>query len=120
MSPLLPIHLSLLAPGAAGCHVQAMQLTLEVPDTIHQAMRIPEPERQSRLLLELACALYEREIKDWNGQIVDHGRTWETSGRVGKSPVILIGEKARKLGSRLKKFFAHQNTKLLWWITVLF
>lgn len=39
-----------------------MQLTLEVPDTIQQAMRVPEPERQSRLLLELACALYEREI----------------------------------------------------------
>lgn len=39
-----------------------MQLTLEVPDDIQQAMRIPEPERQSRLLIELACALYERNI----------------------------------------------------------
>ncbi len=39
-----------------------MQLTLEVPDTIQQAMRVPEPERRSRLLLELACALYAREI----------------------------------------------------------
>ncbi len=39
-----------------------MQLTLEVPDDIQQAMRVPEPERQSRLLIELACALYERRI----------------------------------------------------------
>lgn len=39
-----------------------MQLTLEVPDAIQQAMRVPERERQSRLLLELACALYQREI----------------------------------------------------------
>jgi predicted HTH domain antitoxin len=40
----------------------AMQLTLEGPDAIQQALRVPEPERQSRLLLELACALYQREI----------------------------------------------------------
>jgi predicted HTH domain antitoxin len=39
-----------------------MQLTLEVPDAIQQAMRVPEPERQSCLLLQLACALYQREI----------------------------------------------------------
>jgi predicted HTH domain antitoxin len=39
-----------------------MQLTLEVPDNIQQAMRVPELECRSRLLIELACALYEREI----------------------------------------------------------
>lgn len=42
--------------------VCGVQLTLEVPDSIQQAMRVPEAERRSRLLLELACALYERNI----------------------------------------------------------
>ncbi len=39
-----------------------MPITLEVPDDIQAAMRVPLPERQSRLLVELACALYQREI----------------------------------------------------------
>ena len=39
-----------------------MSMTLEVPDDIQRAMRVPEPERQTRLLIELACALYQREI----------------------------------------------------------
>lgn len=39
-----------------------MAMTLEVPDEIQRAMRLPGPERQSRLLIELACALYQREI----------------------------------------------------------
>ena len=39
-----------------------MSMTLEVPDDIQRALRVPEPERQNRLLVELACALYHREI----------------------------------------------------------
>ena len=39
-----------------------MAMHLEVPDGIQEALRVPEPERQSRLLVELACALYHREI----------------------------------------------------------
>lgn len=39
-----------------------MSMTIEVPDEIQRALRVPEPERQSRLLVELACALYHREI----------------------------------------------------------
>ena len=39
-----------------------MSMTLEVPDEIQRAMRVPEPERQTRLVIELACALYQREI----------------------------------------------------------
>jgi predicted HTH domain antitoxin len=39
-----------------------MAMTLEVPDEIHLALRVPEPEQQARLLVELACALYQREI----------------------------------------------------------
>ena len=39
-----------------------MSMTLEVPDEIQRALRVPEPERRARLLVELACALYHREI----------------------------------------------------------
>jgi predicted HTH domain antitoxin len=39
-----------------------MSMMLEVPDEIQRALRVPEPERQTRLLVELACALYHREI----------------------------------------------------------
>lgn len=39
-----------------------MPMILEVPDGVQQALRVPEPERQVRLLAELACALYQREI----------------------------------------------------------
>ncbi|MFM7180767.1 MAG: UPF0175 family protein [Verrucomicrobiales bacterium] len=39
-----------------------MPITLQVSDAIQQALRVPEPERQSRLMVELACALYQREI----------------------------------------------------------
>jgi len=39
-----------------------MSMTLEVPNEIQRALRVPEPERQTRLLIELACALYHREI----------------------------------------------------------
>ena len=39
-----------------------MSLTLEVSSKIQRALRVPEPERQTRLLVELACALYHREI----------------------------------------------------------
>jgi predicted HTH domain antitoxin len=39
-----------------------MPMTIEVPNEIQRALRLPEPERQTRLLVELACALYHREI----------------------------------------------------------
>lgn len=39
-----------------------MAMTLVVPDDIQAAMRVPGPERQARLLVELASALYQREI----------------------------------------------------------
>lgn len=39
-----------------------MSMILEVPDGIQQALRVPESERHVRLLVELACALYQREI----------------------------------------------------------
>jgi predicted HTH domain antitoxin len=39
-----------------------MILTLEIPDEVSQAMRLPAPEVRTRLQLELAISLYEQEI----------------------------------------------------------
>lgn len=39
-----------------------MSLTLEIPDTIEQALRLPEDHRRDELMLELAVALYARGI----------------------------------------------------------
>lgn len=50
-----------------------MSITLEVPDEIQRAMRVPVPERQTRLMIELACALYQREI-------LSFGKAAELSG----------------------------------------
>jgi predicted HTH domain antitoxin len=39
-----------------------MSIQLEIPDSIAQAMRIPPSEQQQQLLIELALALYARDI----------------------------------------------------------
>lgn len=39
-----------------------MSLTLEIPDEVSRAMRIPLPELKSRLQLELAISLYQQSI----------------------------------------------------------
>ncbi len=39
-----------------------MSLTLEIPDEVSQAMRLPPPEVKSRLRLELAISLYGQAI----------------------------------------------------------
>jgi len=39
-----------------------MGLTLEIPDEVSQAMRLPPPEVKSRLQLELAVSLYGQQI----------------------------------------------------------
>jgi len=44
------------------------------------------------------------EIKDWDGAITDLEERWGTRGRIEKSPVKLIQEKAKKLKSKLKTF----------------
>ena len=51
-----------LAGIPSPCQCSRMSMILEVPDEIQRALRVPVPERQSRLLAELACALYQREI----------------------------------------------------------
>jgi predicted HTH domain antitoxin len=37
-------------------------LTLDIPDTVSQAMRLPPPEVEARLRLELAVSLYAQQI----------------------------------------------------------
>ncbi len=39
-----------------------MSLTLEIPDEVSQALRLPPPEVKSRLQLELAVSLYAQAI----------------------------------------------------------
>jgi predicted HTH domain antitoxin len=39
-----------------------MSLSLEIPDEVSQAMRLPPAEAKSRLQLELAVSLYAQEI----------------------------------------------------------
>lgn len=39
-----------------------MSLTLEIPDGVSQAMRLPPLEAEARLRLELAVSLYAQEI----------------------------------------------------------
>ena len=40
----------------------AMELYLQVPDSVTQAIRLPEKRMREDLLLELAVALYAREV----------------------------------------------------------
>jgi len=39
-----------------------MSLTLDIPDDVMAALPVPEAEREHYLLLEMACALYARDL----------------------------------------------------------
>lgn len=39
-----------------------MSLIIEIPDSVADAMRVPRPERESRVKADLACALYAGEV----------------------------------------------------------
>ena len=39
-----------------------MSVTLEIPDEVSRAMRLPPPELEHRLRLELAAALYGQQV----------------------------------------------------------
>lgn len=39
-----------------------MSLIIEIPDSVADAMRVPRPERESRVRVDLACALYAGEV----------------------------------------------------------
>jgi predicted HTH domain antitoxin len=51
----------------------AMSLTIQIPDSVLEAMRIPRPERESRIRTDLACALYA-------GEILAFGKAAELAG----------------------------------------
>ncbi len=50
-----------------------MSVTLEIPDDVSQAMRVPTPELEARLRLELAVALYAQ-------QVLSLGKTAQLAG----------------------------------------
>ena len=50
-----------------------MSVTLEIPDDVSQAMRVPPPELEARLRLELAAALYAQ-------QVLSLGKTAQLAG----------------------------------------
>ncbi len=39
-----------------------MSLIIEIPDSVADAMRVPRPERESRIRVDLGCALYAGEV----------------------------------------------------------
>ena len=39
-----------------------MSITLDIPDDVLGVMPVPEPEQKRFLLLEIACALYGRDV----------------------------------------------------------
>ena len=39
-----------------------MSVTLDIPDGVMAALPVPEPEREHFLVLEIACAMYARDV----------------------------------------------------------
>jgi predicted HTH domain antitoxin len=39
-----------------------MALIIEIPDSVAEAMRVPRPEREARVRVDLACAFYAGEV----------------------------------------------------------
>lgn len=64
-----------------------MSLVVEVPDEVASALRVPEQERASRVLLELACGLYA------NG-LLPAGKAAQLSGL----PRLRFGEEIARRG----------------------
>ena len=63
-----------------------MSVTLDIPDDVLAALPMPEQERKGYLLLEIACALYARDL-------LSLGRAAELAGM----PKITFGQ---EIGSR--------------------
>lgn len=65
-----------------------MSLTLEIPDEVSQAMRLPPPEAAARLRLELAVSLYAQQILSL-GKAAELAEmpTWELNGILAKRVV---------------------------------
>jgi predicted HTH domain antitoxin len=65
-----------------------MSLTLEIPDEVSRAMRLPPPEAEARLRLELAISLYAQEILSLGkaAELADVPR-WELNAALAKRGV---------------------------------
>jgi predicted HTH domain antitoxin len=65
-----------------------MSLTLEIPDDVSQAMRLPPLEIEARLRLELAISLYSQQILSLGkaAELAGISR-WELNGALAKRDV---------------------------------
>ena len=64
-----------------------MSMTLNIPDDVLAALPMPEQERKGYLLLEIACALYARDL-------LNLGRAAELAGM----PKIAFGQEIGRRG----------------------
>lgn len=64
-----------------------MSVTLDIPDDVLATLPMPEQERKGYLLLEIACALYARDL-------LSLGRAAELAGM----PKITFGQEIRRRG----------------------
>lgn len=64
-----------------------MNVTLDIPDDVLAVLPMPEEDRDSYLLLEMACALYAREV-------LSLGRAAELAG----VPKITFGQEVGRRG----------------------
>lgn len=63
-----------------------MGLSLQVPDSVAQAIRLPEKHLQEGLLLELAVALYAREV-------LSFGKARELAGTTRQAFAQALGQR---------------------------
>jgi predicted HTH domain antitoxin len=64
----------------------AMGLVLQVPESVAQAIRLPEKHMQEGLLLELAVALYAREV-------LPFGKARELAGATRREFALALGQR---------------------------
>ena len=64
-----------------------MSIQLHIPDSIAQALRLPPPEQQQQLMIELAMALYARGI-------LSFGKARELSGLSKYELGLLLGKRS--------------------------
>ena len=64
------------------------ELTLKIPQPVYLALRLPEEERETRLLFELAASLYQRNILSFGKARELAGMSkWEFHTELGKRKI---------------------------------
>lgn len=65
-----------------------MNLTINIPEDVWQAMRLPEMEKQNHLLIELAVTLYQRGILSLGkARALTHLSKWEFDEALGNRKI---------------------------------